>query len=117
MGVTGPKPLSRQRSPWRETAPPPIPGAVNLRAWVRDVHDGQLRAFTAIEDGRWHLSISHARLTKGKTVPGRYPSWDEIAHARYELLPGDLTFAMLLPPLEEYVAVHPTTFHLHEIDG
>lgn len=54
---------------------------------------------------RWHLSISH---------PHRYPTWDEIRRARYDLLPDDITMAMLLPPKSEYVNVHPNCFHLHE---
>jgi hypothetical protein len=47
--------------------------------------------------------------------PGRYPTWDEIADARYQFVPNDLTMAMLLPPREQYVNLHETTFHLHEI--
>lgn len=55
----------------------------------------------------WHLSISH---------PHRYPTWDEIADARYELVPDDITMAMLLPPPGEYVNAHDTCFHLWQID-
>ncbi|SIS88764.1 DUF7694 domain-containing protein [Alicyclobacillus vulcanalis] len=57
-------------------------------------------------DGGWHMSISH---------PERYPTWDEIREARYQLIPNDVTMAMLLPPKEEYVNVHPNCFHLHEV--
>jgi hypothetical protein len=59
---------------------------------------------------RWHLSISH---------PSRYPTWDEIKTARYELLAPELTMAMLLPPPSEYVNVEAqdNVFHLHEIEG
>jgi hypothetical protein len=57
---------------------------------------------------KWHLSISRAE---------RYPGWDEIKDARYSLLPHELTFAMLLPPPDEYVNTHPNCFHLHEIPG
>jgi len=46
--------------------------------------------------------------------PSRYPTWDEIADARDQLLPVDVGFVMHLPARGEYVAVHPTTFHLHE---
>jgi hypothetical protein len=60
------------------------------------------------EAGGWHLSIS---------CPDRYPSWDEIKKARYELLPHDVTMAMILPPESEYVNVHQNCFHLHEISG
>jgi hypothetical protein len=59
-----------------------------------------------LEPAGWHLSISH---------PSRYPTWDEIADARYELVPDGAHMAMLLPPRAEYVALHPTTMHLHEI--
>lgn len=55
----------------------------------------------------WHMSISRS---------DRYPSWDEIAHARYELLPDDILMVMHLPPPDEYVALHKFTFHLHEAD-
>src|SRR5262245_66359753 len=54
----------------------------------------------------WHLSIAHRR---------RYPTWDEIADARYELVPDDVTMAMLLPPPGEYVNLHEHCFHLWEI--
>jgi hypothetical protein len=54
----------------------------------------------------WHLSISR---------PDRDPSWGEIATARYRLLPEVPEMAMYLPPLDEYVNLHPFTFHLHEV--
>lgn len=58
---------------------------------------------------RWHLSIS---------CSNRYPGWEEIKDARYALLPVGLTFAQVLPPLTEYLNVHPNCFHLWEIgDG
>jgi hypothetical protein len=55
----------------------------------------------------WHLSIAHRR---------RYPTWDEIADARYELVPGDVTMAMLLPPPDEYVNANEHCFHLWQIE-
>lgn len=105
----GPRPLTRQRSPWRHQ-PSPVPG---WRVWQRNVTDGHLTAIVAEEPAGWHLSISH-RTNRTPPTPGRYPTWDEITHARYELLPGDLDFVMHLPPPGEYVAVHDTTFHLHK---
>ncbi len=53
----------------------------------------------------WHLSISH---------PKRYPTWDELAEARYQLLPDDVTMVVVLPPSDQYVNAHPNCFHLHE---
>lgn len=55
----------------------------------------------------WHLSIAHRR---------RYPTWDEIADARYEFCPHDITMAMLLPPPEQYVNLHEYTFHVWQIE-
>lgn len=57
----------------------------------------------------WHLSISH--LT-------RYPTWDEIKVARYELTPHDVSMAMILPRPDEFVNVpaQDNVFHLWEID-
>jgi hypothetical protein len=54
----------------------------------------------------WHMSISHE---------DRYPTWDEIADARYELIPNHVTMAFLLPPKEEYVNLHKHTFHLWQV--
>lgn len=67
---------------------------------------GECRILVSLEPEGWHLSISCER---------RYPDWDEIAEARYRLLPLDHTFAMLLPPPEEYVNVSPNVFHLHDL--
>jgi hypothetical protein len=55
----------------------------------------------------WHLSIAHE---------DRYPTWDEVADVRYELIPEDVTMAMLLPPPGEYVNAHEHCFHLWQIE-
>lgn len=52
------------------------------------------------------LSISH---------PRRYPTWDEVAEARYRLIPNDVYMVMPLPPMEEYLNIHPYMFNLHEV--
>jgi hypothetical protein len=112
---SGPRPLTNQRSPWERDPDHDLTmGDIVAVAFRRRVHDGTLSAFVAQEPPGWHLSISH-RPNSFRSA-GRYPAWDEIAHARYELLPDDITVAMLLPPPDEYVALHDTTFHLHEID-
>ena len=61
----------------------------------------------------WHLSIS---------APNRYPTWDEIAAARYQLLSDDLYFVMGLPQSKDYVNLQtPHTarggnvFHLWQV--
>lgn len=67
---------------------------------------GPCRLILSRDDGDWHASISH---------PTRYPTWDEIAEARYQLCPDDVTMAIILPPSDEYVNLHPNCFHLHQI--
>ena len=121
------KPITNQRSKYRDlklddpvTAARVVEalrgiGARNIQIWHRNVGDGELRVIIDEEPMGWHLSISHAkRSKKGQMSPGRYPKWDEIAHARYEFLPDDIDVVMHLPREEDYVALHDTTFHLHE---
>lgn len=105
-------PLTKQRSPW--IAKPDMDhdmlGYV-ARWFQRRVGDGTLWACVCEEPMGWHLSISF-RNQRGEY--SRYPTWDELAHARYELLPDELDFVMHLPPPDEYVALHETCFHIHE---
>ena len=54
----------------------------------------------------WILSINH------KT---RYPTWDEVAKARYDLLPHGITMAMILPPPDEYINIASHCFLLNEL--
>lgn len=107
-------PITRQRSAWilDETDRPSPTGYPTAYYW-RKVNSGTLWAIVADEPsaGGWHLSISF-RDHRGE--PTRYPTWDEIAHARDALLPDDVGFVMHLPAAGEYVALHATTFHLHE---
>lgn len=79
----------------------------------RRVHDGTLRVLIGNEPMGLHMSISWRGHSDRQA--SRYPTWDEIADARDTFLPDDRTFAMILPPASEYVAVHDTTFHLHEL--
>jgi hypothetical protein len=85
---------------WTELpCPMPLPGA---RAFQR----GSIRALVSKDDGSWHISVSH---------PYRYPKWDEIRQARYDLIPNEAFMVMVLPPKEEYVNIHENCFHLWEI--
>lgn len=101
---------SRSLGIWREVAP-----FLGMRCWQKDLPDGHLSVFLAREDGMWHMSISHRRDSKAGPVPGRNPTWPEIRDARYRFCPPDVTMAQLLPPLNEYVNHHETTFHLWEV--
>jgi hypothetical protein len=68
--------------------------------------DGDFIIMVTVDDGHWHLSISHK---------SRYPTFDEIRDARYKYIPNEVVMAMLFPPKEEYVNVHPNCFHLWEL--
>ena len=92
----------------------------HCKAFQKDVGDGQLTLFVGMEpDGstkmKWHLSMSHRSFDNA--LAGRIPTWDEIKDARYKFCPDDVYMAMILPPMAEYVNLHPTTMHLHEVDG
>ena len=68
--------------------------------------EGDLVIMVSIDDGMWHLSISHK---------DRYPTLDEIRDARYKYIPDEVTMAMLYPPKAEYVNLCNNCFHLWEI--
>ena len=101
---------------WHEVSVPKTLAAVfpGTHAYQRNVADGHLSVFAGVEAGKWHLSISHRR-NGYPFPPGRYPSWGEIKEARYAFCPGNITMAMLLPPAEQWVNAHDTTFHLHQV--
>lgn len=118
LSQIGPKPITKQRSPWDE-----MPARTEMlellgphKLFRRRVNDGMLLAIVAEEPNGWHLSVSHQRPgpAAGRQLLPRYPSWDELTHARYELLPHTIDVVMHLPPPDEYVAIHDTCFHLHE---
>lgn len=105
-------PMSKQRSNYTHEGSVPLP-LIDQDAdlFVRNVSDGRLRVMLAEEPMGWHLSIS---FVDHKGRPSRYPRWDEILHARELLLDQSIEFVMFLPKADEYVALHDTTFHLHE---
>ena len=109
--MSGPQPLTPQGRPWHPRGIMHLPEGVLAHVYERGTGYGTLTAIVAQEPQGWHLSVSW-RNSRGR--PTRYPTWDEIADARYRLLPDDRDFVMHLPPPGEYVACHPTTFHLHE---
>lgn len=98
-----------------------------LRQYQAIVKDGHLTVLVGREpvgpNGKmsWHLSISHRSnvilSSLGAPAPGRLPVWDEIKNARYTFCPDGIYMAMILPPSSEYVNLHPTTMHLHEVEG
>ena len=62
----------------------------------------------AKEEGLWHISIS---------APTRYPTWDEIYTAWYDLVPdaSNINGAIILPRKAEYVNMHPNCFHVYQL--
>lgn len=78
------------------------PEAGEFYAW------GDTRAIVTKDDGLWHLSVS---------CQNRYPSWDEIFTAWYDLVPDaqTITGAIILPRKSEYVNLHPNCFHVHQL--
>jgi hypothetical protein len=108
---------SERRSDWVHTGSGSLDGVNPAEVHQRRTGDGVLAVIVGDEVGiGWHLSISHRSNHRPPRLV-RYPTWDEVAEARERFLPADLTFAMVLPPLEEFVNVHHTTFHLHQVAG
>jgi hypothetical protein len=114
-------PIVREVIRWVERSPMRI-GNSRLRVFERDAADGaRLRVIVGREPigpagaVQWHMSISSTWVECHRATPDRYPTWDEVAEARERYLPDELTFAMILPPRSEYVNLHATTFHLHEV--
>jgi len=87
----------------------PIPPQVKARLepGARAYRLGECLVFVGVSEDGWHLSISH---------PSRYPTWDEIKAARYQLTPHNITMAMILPPPNEYVNIHENCFHLWQVE-
>ena len=65
----------------------------------------------------WHLSVSHRNLD-GK--PDRVPTWDELKHAKYALVPADVPMVLIFPrkklPAGGYVNLYETCLHLWEAE-
>ena len=111
---------------WKECQPVRMPYGAMMRVFQARVSDGHLNVLVgkepAPEGHAWHLSISHRSSSvlsaMGGPMPGnRLPTWEEIKDARYRFCPDEVFMAMILPPEAQYVNVHPTTMHLHEIPG
>ena len=116
---------------WKEVKPPPQMRqmgremGVTPRAYQAYVEDGHLTVFVCREPNergemKLHLSISHGSNIivnpAGGSAPGRLPTWDEIKDARYRFCSKHCWMAIMLPPPEVYLNMHPTTMHLHEVD-
>jgi len=80
----------------------------SIQPGTRAFRMGKCRMMVSPPTGKhgWHISISRN---------DRYPSWDEIAKARYELVPDEAEMVMHLPSQKDYVNIHNYCFHLHEL--
>jgi hypothetical protein len=70
--------------------------------------DGTMQVHLTQDNGLMHMSISRT---------DRYPTWDEIKEARYDLIKDDCYMVMVLPPKSQYVNLHNNCFHLHELSS
>lgn len=61
---------------------------------------------SVIQSRSTHFSISSCE---------RDPTWDEIAAARYALLPKLKDCVMVMPPASDYVNVHNHCFHVYRL--
>jgi hypothetical protein len=94
---------------WREVPTTPEQQRTMVNAenhYLRCYLLGTCTVVVTRELGQWHMSIAHQ---------SRYPTWDEVATARYNAIPDAVTMAMLLPPRSEYVNLHRFCFQLHEV--
>lgn len=111
----------RQARPGTAIEKIPEPQEVELSiAMKRAMLAGQIQMGTrAYEMGACHILVSPPQATYGWhlsiSTTTRYPTWDEVAQARYSLLDNALTMALILPPREEYINIHEFVFQLHEI--
>lgn len=100
-------------------APPPMPAIVEIdqaallpelrRPRTQAYQCGNLLIFRdfSLTLG-YRLSVSH---------PTRQPTWDEIVHIRYGLIPDSAVMAMLLPSRSEYMQAGEHTFILWQVVG
>ena len=88
------------------SVPRPVPAGLPVELGAQMYIMGACLIIVGHSTSGWHLSMS---------CGSRYPTWDELAKARYELIPDGVTMAMLLPPQAEYVNLHPTALHLWEV--
>jgi hypothetical protein len=91
---------------------------VLLRHYEATTSDGILKACVSRDPAGkngallWHISISHRdRFDQ----PDRVPTWDEMKHAKYQLVSVDVCMVLIFPrKTATYVNLHDTCLHLWE---
>lgn len=100
---------TRKPLPFREIpAPEPVQARLvdAANSYLHCYVLGECTVIVTKEWGRWHLSISHRT---------RYPTWDEIAEARYRIMPDGTYAALILPPKDQYVNMNTNCFQVVEV--
>lgn len=94
----------------------PVPRQTEAHILASGGIGGTVRAYML---GDYSVLVSREPTGLHLSIAGRdgYPPWDVIAEARARLLPPDLTFAMILPPMDQYVNIHENCFHLWQIEA
>jgi hypothetical protein len=91
-------------------------GATDVAILRRRVYDGELRAVRSCSppDFHWSLKLSFLPRGRRRRKHPRYPSWEELADARAQLLPTNTYMVMLVPVVEQLGPVVDTSFYLRE---
>lgn len=111
-GAVNRPPSYTEKTPLKlvEIVPPRALDAAHIRpgvnSYLRTYRLGRCSIIVTKEYGRWHLSIA---------CDDRLPTWDEVAEARYRIVPDAVTMAMLLPPRAEYINLHPNCLQMIEV--
>lgn len=104
-----PDAVTQEQLPLVEVLPTPQMAAAMVNAnnsYLRVYLLGECSVIVTKEFDSFHLSVAH---------PRRLPTWAEVSQARYRLLPGDRSYAMILPPVEQYINIHSHCFQLVEV--
>src|SRR5262245_56756431 len=80
------------------------------RMYEAEAVDGWLRAMVSRDPTThgdlWHISVSHWSRDR---KPDRCPTWDELKHAKFSLMPADVPMVLIFPRrAAPYVNEHPT---------
>jgi hypothetical protein len=77
-----------------------------FNSYLRTYTLGECSGLVTKEYGYWHMSIAYKK---------RYPTWDDVAEARWQCIPADFWMVMVLPPPAHYVNLHENCFQLKQI--
>lgn len=109
---------------WRKMGDMQLPMGVVAKTYYAERSDGVLKAMVSCDpvgekQSLWHISVSHESKIcgpDGKPQLVRCPTWDELKHAKYTLVPVDITMSLVIPKrsTENYVNTHASCLHLYQ---